>query len=164
MAEPAIISHWYQLIEGLDHSTQDFYKSLGEGITRRKMPDVGEPWSVKLSQGGMFSASREYLRVQRKEYTFDICAAPFGTGFFVSSWLYYQPGCLGTLAEIPPISFVLNYFVRPMTYYRYDTVLMFQTAVHNAVLETVDSITSAKGLRALSELERKPTMKEFYKR
>ena len=32
------------------------------------------------------SAKREYLRMQRGKYAFDICAAPFGNGFFVSWW------------------------------------------------------------------------------
>jgi hypothetical protein len=38
---------------------------------------------------------------------------------------------------------------------------MFQDAVHNAVLEVVDCITASKGVRALSEAERKPIMKRF---
>lgn len=164
MAEPAIISHWYKLIEGLDHSSQDFYKALEDNIKNRKIPEIGDMRIVNLSQGGIFSGKRDYLRVYRGEYTFDVCAAPFGTGFFVSSWLYYQPGCLGTLADIPPFSFAIQRYIRPMTYYRHDTMLMFQTAVQSAVHEMVDSIATAKGLRALTELERKPMMKEFYKR
>jgi hypothetical protein len=36
---------------------------------------------------------------------------------------------------------------------------MFQQAVHNAVLEVMDCMTANKGIRALSETERKPIMK-----
>ena len=53
---------------------------------------------------------------------------------------------------------------RPATYYRIDTMLMFQKAVHNAVLEVIDEMTTANGLRALGESERKPIMREFYQR
>jgi hypothetical protein len=42
-----------------------------------------------------------------------------------------------------------------------DTALMFQESVHNAVLEVVDCITAAKGIRALTEAERKPILKAF---
>ena len=38
---------------------------------------------------------------------------------------------------------------------------MFQKAVHNAVLEVID-VTAEKGVRALSESDRKPVMREFY--
>ena len=51
----------------------------------------------------------------------------------------------------------------PPTFYKLDTALMFQEAVHNAVLEVIDGMTSAKGLRALSDLERKPILKAFAK-
>ena len=43
-------------------------------------------------------------------------------------------------------------------------MLMFQKAVHNAVLEVIDEMTTANGLRALGESERKPIMREFYQR
>jgi hypothetical protein len=51
-----------------------------------------------------------------------------------------------------------------VTYYRIDTTLMFQKAIHNAVLEVIDEMTTAKGLRALGEHDRKPVMREFYQR
>ncbi len=52
-------------------------------------------------------------------------------------------------------------FFRPETYYKIDTAMMFQKAVHNAVLEVVDQLTSAKGARSLSELDRKPVMRQL---
>lgn len=51
-----------------------------------------------------------------------------------------------------------------MTSFRHDTALMFQESVRAAVLEVVDGITKAKGLRALSELERKPILTSFFNR
>jgi len=38
---------------------------------------------------------------------------------------------------------------------------MLRAAVHAAVLEVVDGLTAAKGLRSLSEPERKPIMREL---
>lgn len=37
-----------------------------------------------MSEGGLLSAKREYLRLKRERLVFDICAAPFGTGYFFS--------------------------------------------------------------------------------
>ena len=42
--------------------------------------------------------------------------------------------------------------------------MMFQGAVHSAMLEVIDEITNTKGLRALSEAERKPILTDLFKR
>jgi len=47
---------------------------------------------IDWREGGMLTARPEYLRIRRGKLAFDICAAPFGTGFFFSWWL----------AELPP--------------------------------------------------------------
>jgi pantoate kinase len=65
---------------------------------------------------------------------------------------------------IPGIGWLMNRFFMPPTYYRIDTESMFQTAIHCAVQEVVDQMTAAKGLRALTELERKPILREFFQR
>src|SRR5688572_29442528 len=100
-----VVSHWYHLIEGLGASPLEFYASVEQAIERRQIPDSGRS-RIDYREGGLLSAKREYLRVRRKEYTFDICGAPFGTGFFVSWWLVEPLGCLGGL------------FRRKQTYYR----------------------------------------------
>lgn len=51
-----------------------------------------------------------------------------------------------------------KYFA-PDTYYKMDTAQMFQESVRAAVLEAVDGLTSAKGHRMLTELERKPILR-----
>src|SRR5467141_3180264 len=114
--------------------------------------------------GGVFSAKREYLTVSRMEHTFDICAAPFGNGFFVS-WRLSEVTTVGTLMllKIPVLGPALLRVFRPVTYYRWDTALMFQSAVHAAVLEVLDQRTSAQGLRSLSEIERKPILRDLFK-
>jgi hypothetical protein len=51
-------------------------------------PDPGnQKQPRRLQGGGPASAKREYLQVGREKLIFDICGAPFGTGFFVSWWL-----------------------------------------------------------------------------
>ena len=43
----------------------------------------------------------------------------------------------------------------PDTYYRVDTLMMFQDLVHTAVLECVDGETAAQGVRGLAGDERR---------
>jgi hypothetical protein len=56
---------------------------------------------------------------------------------------------------------LLHWAFRRQTYYRADTAAMFQSLVHSAVLQVIDEMTKQRGLRQLTELERKPVMQAF---
>lgn len=157
-----IISHWSTMIEGLEASPMEFFNALETAITKKGMEKVKFS-RFTWSEGGIMSAKREYLRVKRKDHAYDICGAPFGNGFFVSTWLGdHESGALGGLFSIPLIGPLLERMFKPQTYYRHDTAGMFQSLTHSAVLEVIDNLTNAKGLRALPEAERKPEMRNFF--
>lgn len=161
---PVIFSHWYHLIENLQESSKDFYTLVETSIAERQLPDT-KTSRIDYREGGVFSAKREYLRVNRKEHVFDICAAPFGKGFFISWWLGQTTSTfLSLILNIPFLGPALVRTFRPETYYRLDTALMFQESVHAAVLEVLDQKTKTEGLRSLSELERKPILSDLFKR
>ncbi len=160
----SIFSHWYHLVEGLQASPKEFYTSVEQAVDKRRIPD-SRMTRVDWREGGLLSAKREYLRVRRKEFIFDICGAPFGTGFFFSWWLGEVPSGFWALVSLVPIFGPLfTRTFRPDTYYKVDTALMFQEAVSQAVFDVINQTTSAKGLRPLSELERKPILREFQAR
>jgi len=158
-----IISHWHQLIEGLQASPQAVYTQLDQAIAKRELPKAKFS-RVKHRESGLFSPKRVYFRVGRKELIFDICAAPYGRGFFVSWWLGECPTIFWFLLYIPILGPLVMWLFHRETYWRIDTALMFQDSVHAAVLEVIDDLIKAQGLRALSELERKPVMRELFKR
>jgi hypothetical protein len=79
-------AHWAQLIEHLQASPQDFYAAIEKALGEREIPEARITRKL-WPEGGIFSARREYLRVKRRRHRIDICGAPFGTGFFSSSWL-----------------------------------------------------------------------------
>ena len=135
----------YQFFDNFQFLTNDFYTKVEEGIEKREVPNVSVS-RINLNQGGMLSAKREYLRVKWGSYTFDICAAPFGTGFFVSWWF----GEKSSAADRMPLVGKKN---QAVTYYRLDTLNMFKAIVQASFNEAVDSMTSGrKGLRKLSEI------------
>jgi hypothetical protein len=221
------IAHWHQLLENFHTSSLEFYSSLETAIKARSVPELHSA-RIEHKEGGLASAKREYLRMHRGKHAFDICAAPFGTGFFVSWWLTEPPlpfallytlgflfglmiamdvafgiglaigaalqgyafgllvggafAILGvpallwiignamrhqkisgesTVLAMPLVGWVYERIFAPTTYYSMDTALMFQDSVHRAVLEVVDCITEGKGVRALTEAERKPILKKF---
>lgn len=211
----SVVSHWSTLIENFQASPLVFYQAVEGALARRQVPETKNS-RLDYREGGLLSANREYLHIEREKLVFDICGAPFGTGFFVSWWLaeeepYMNPvlrvvggfgllaiagfmlfqfgmiiglillaiGLFGGLAAVsvastesgfddgivralPLVGTLYTRLFKPTTYYRIDTMHMFQTAVHNAVLEVIDTMTEGKGIRVLSESDRKPIMWEFY--
>jgi hypothetical protein len=215
-----VISHWHHPIENFQTSPMEFFASVEQALQPRQIPDYAVS-RIDWREGGVLSARREYLRVKRGKLAFDLCAAPFGTGFFFSWWLAELPaehgflwalliafaacviigicmwmlgffaglfwgivvslgaiwllgyllreGKFGTDMEdvvlsIPLFGALYERIFQPITYYKRDTALMFQSIVHTVVLEKVEQLMSAKGVRPLTELERKPMMREFYQR
>jgi uncharacterized metal-binding protein len=73
-------------------------------------------------------------------------------------------GSVTTVVRIPILGPLYHFVFRPITYYKVDTMTMFQTAVHSAVLEVIDGLTKAAGVRALSDGDRKPIMRAFHGR
>jgi hypothetical protein len=222
-----VVGHWHSLIEGFATSSEDFYGLVKAGIDRRKIPNL-KIKSVTWKQGGPGSGRRVYLRVSREGLNFDICAAPFGTGYFFSWWLAKIPRILLDILFIIVLLFLANFFFsraitgeghegqnflqlmvagcaslifgpivlflfgllvrhgetgfeptvlsmpitgffyglvfRPNTYFNEDTAIMFRESVHHAVLEAIDQVTTAQGVRGLSDEARKITFQPGGKR
>lgn len=205
-------SHLQKLVENFQASPLQFYTAVEAALSRRAIPD-SMIFRIDWHESGPLSVEREYLRVARGEHAVDICGAPFGTGFFFSTWGVTQRDSLGPveiallLAAVIVLPFALIYFlgfwmgmllyllgmplgaialvhqlntsrpgwddfflyiphfgpfyehfIRPTTYYKMDTADMFFQTVHAAVVEVIDGMTEAKGIRGLSELDRKPGM------
>lgn len=214
--QPELMAYWCKLLENLQFSPLEFYDIVQEAIEHRQVPSL-KVEHVEIKESGVLSANRTYLRLSRERFYFDICGAPFGTGFFVSTRLLYKTAritivhivalvlflyviwelstnnfgmvqggiyCVGGLLSLVLLMFIAksspgfssffvvlpivgDFFERffcPMTYYKIDLITMYQEAVHSAVIEAVSQITQSKGVKPLSELERKPTIHGFFKR
>ena len=230
-----VAAHWHKLIENFQTSPKDFYIAVELALDRRRVPGL-KTRRVTWSEGGLLSPDREYLRVEGDRHTFDMCAAPFGTSSFFSSWvtkrkarfvffyvvsfalltlfvnwlllqatnvvwrgsygfgmsmlsgllrLVVNPFVLlplsflvvlwlialaaragnggpeAAILTVPVVGWVYERLFAPETYYRIDTMLMFQSAVHSAMLEAIDGLTIRKGLRCLTEDERKPVFRDL---
>ena len=157
-----IISHWSTMIEGLQASPKEFFSAVEAAIATKNIDKIKHT-RIDWKEGGILSAKREYLRIRRNDHAFDICGAPFGNGFFVSWWLGDVPSVwMALLMRIPVIGLFVARFAKPQTYYRIDTASMFQSLIHSAVMQVIDDMTTAKGIRALPDNERKPEMRSFF--
>jgi len=70
-------------------SPKAVYRRIEELIEERQIPQVRLS-RVWRPEAGPLSSPREYLRIERLGYCFDVCAAPFGSEFFVS-WRLVRP-------------------------------------------------------------------------
>ncbi len=221
-------ARWSHLFRKSRFSPLEYYAAVEEVMARKRIPEL-RMGRVTWKERGLFSARREYLRIERGRYVYDICAAPFGVDFFFSSWLVILPPALtkfhylgmgatalsiviierlggfwwllvrGYLAygifwvlalAFVPLLIILTIwlvrsdpmestvenrialeeffsgmtfflaihdrFFRPLTYFEQDTAAMFQKSVHSAMMEVIDGLSGAQGLRPMNEDERKP--------
>jgi hypothetical protein len=87
---PGVYARWCKLFPGVSAQPSEFYDLLQKALEQRKIPKI-EISRVYHREGGIFSAKREYLRMSSERLVFDVCAAPFGTGFFISYWFAELP-------------------------------------------------------------------------
>ena len=156
-------SNWNTLLDGFNFSTQEFYTLLREELKNQSINNLNIN-DVSLKEGSFFSRRRRYLRIKWKEYQYDMCAAPFGKGFFISWWLLCKYSIVAII--ISKIPFIGKWLVEkwyPITYYKVDTASMFMTHCHNAVLSVIDSITKESGIR-ISEQQRRPILQDVFTR
>lgn len=157
-------SHWNTLIDNFNFSTKEFYHLLEEEFKSHGISNIIIS-EVKLKEGNMLSSKRLYLRMEWRDYQYDICGAPFGKGFFISWWLLYKGSILQVLIErIPIFGAWLSKILFPKTYYTIDTASMFMTYAQSSVLKVMDDMTKELGTRSLTENERKPVLQDIFKR
>lgn len=158
------LSSWCQAVPNLQGTTSEFYQQVIAAVDAREVPGVSMR-TVSFHEGGIQTDKREYLRIERGRLVYDLCAAPFGGTFFVSSWLAQKPSkALDALASAPLVGGVVRALVRlfdPLTYFKLDSARMYQAAVHEAVLEVIDQMTSLQGVAPLTELQRRPVLPEL---
>ncbi len=159
-----LYAHWNHLLDDFKYSTKDFYAQLKTELESRGIENV-KISEKSISESGVFSSNRLYLRIKWKEYVYDCCCAPFGTGTFISWWLFgEQSKRESMLAKIPFIGNWLLKLFFPVTYYKIDTASMFMTYAQSSVLKVITDITQEKGVRALTQEEKKPIMKDIFSR
>ncbi len=155
MSSLAVIhSHWHHHFDNMQLSVNEFYSEIQEKIKTYQFPNVSSK-RISQSEGGLLSANREYLRIARNEYAFDICAAPFGKSFFISWWLGEKGSAMvDLLARIPFIGGFLARKAQQRTYYQMDTETMFKESVNAIIQNVIDKVTQEKGVRQLAPEER----------
>lgn len=148
-----IRKHWQESYPSLSLSAKTFYDEVTEKIRALELKDVSVE-RVFLYQTNVFGGAREYLRVKRQNFMFDICAAPYGTTYFVSWWLGEKiSGFTSFCLHLPIIGKPLRKNLETRTYYEMDTEGMFLGAVQYAVSETIKEMQNPAGIARMKAAE-----------
>jgi len=78
-----VLNHWIAFADGFELTPSEFYAEVEQELTARTVPRL-EMSRIDFAEGGLLSEKRVYLRMLRERVVFDVCAAPFGKGFFFS--------------------------------------------------------------------------------
>lgn len=148
-----ILSHWSHFFQSFIMSSDSFYSELENMLKTHEMPQSSIE-RTKHKEGGILSASREYLRIKHGDIVFDVCASPFGKDFFISWWLYETAGTMRTILRSTKMGDFLQARAEKRTFYQVDEEDMFRSCVHECILETITKVTEGKGLMQLTDADK----------
>jgi hypothetical protein len=95
------------------------------------------------------------LHIARGEFIFLVCAAPFGTDFFVSWWGGERiTFWMDLFPRIPILGYFFEKSAKKKSFYRMDTESMFEGTVRKCVMGEIEKIAIAKGIRGLPDIDR----------
>ncbi len=100
------LAYWCKFFSGVSYSPKELYEAVVKNIQALELPGL-EVGQVLIAQGGPFSPERLYLQLRRERLIFEVCGAPFGNGFFVSSRLFDRRK-VPTFFDYVVLFFVLN--------------------------------------------------------
>lgn len=88
--KPIVHQWWYVVLLDFEASTEEFYSAIEQDLAAREVQGL-ELSRIEYAEGGILSAKRAYLRMQRERLLFDVCSAPFGTSWFFSCRFSEKP-------------------------------------------------------------------------
>lgn len=144
-----VISRWHHTFDAVPISAQDFFESIEVDLATKGISKVRGERTTHM-QTPFLGSRREYLRIARETYAFEICTAHVGSGCYVSWWFFDRQSVLRRiLARVP----IIRWFLSKKTFHQIDEEDAFCDMVHKSVLDSVDAMTGTKG-STLSEAER----------
>lgn len=159
-----IESHWSTIFNNFKYSPSSFYALLKKKLEEKNINGLIVS-TTTLKEKSIFSSNRLYLKIVKDNLEYYICCSPFSGCTFFSSWLLLNKSRSEII--ISQIPFIGNYLAKklfPKTFYTHDTTEIIMGFIHESMMSVIDDITKEKGIRKLTDIERKPIMKDLFKR
>lgn len=149
-AKTVTIAHWHHSMDNFAFPPKQFYDLVKASVDARGLQGITYK-EITHFENGVLGTRREYLRITCDNYRFDVCAAPFARGYYVSWYLAVRKGAISEFLK------KWKFFAEVLemkTYYQFDTDIMFKEMMHSALTEAVDAMTNEQGQR-LTDIQRK---------
>jgi len=114
-----VLDHWVSQAPDSSYSTDEVYAAIEQQLEARNIPGL-KISRVDYTEGGLLSNKRTYLRLERAQLAFDICAAPFGNDYFFSCRTIFSVPMLNVwhlLAFLAISPVIYNSILKPMGLY-----------------------------------------------
>jgi hypothetical protein len=136
-------------------SPLEFFTFVQAAFENRQVPEVHLS-VITRRELGIFSSRRRYLHLSYQTSLCIIGAMPLGTAFVIS-WRLGEIASWArlVLVEHPTLHLMVDWFLRPPTFYRLDVNTAFQQLARQVIADAVDQITQVRGLRPINEIERR---------
>ena len=142
--------YYHQHFDNVQFSAQEFYSAIKELVAEKQISNLKVSRFVR-SEGGFFSARREYLRITRKGVAIDVCGFVFGRGFYISCRKGRVPAATDkvfTNKKASGSKVVADIFSRKETFYRIDSDEAFKTFVQQSIVDAIHLLSGGRGMRS----------------
>lgn len=142
--------YYHQHFDNVQFSVQEFYSVIKELVAEKQITNLKVSRFVR-SEGGFFSARREYLRITRKKIAIDVCGFVFGRGFYISCRRGRVPAATDkviTNNKSAGSKVVADIFSRKETFYRIDSDEAFKTFVQQSIVDAIHILSGGRGKRS----------------
>lgn len=138
-----ILSHRQKQLDGIQFSPLLFYDRLALALQARNVAELRITRVVRR-EGSIFTPKRECLRVAFKSTIYDVCAAPIGTGSYVSWWEIEERSIFQEILRKSP---TMEMIMDSKSEYQRDSEMWFVNLLHIAIDEAIADTSTPHGMR-----------------
>lgn len=136
-------SRTQQAFDNFKFEPDEFYELVKEEIELRQIEGV-EFFNISHPETNLLGSRRKYLRIRIDNMQFDVCAAHYGRGSYVS---WYFASSIGVLRMFLNKWQYMNELMDKKTYYQLDTEGMVKQFVDAALNQAIERLIANKGVR-----------------
>jgi len=130
-------------------------------IGQRNIPGL-EISLITRREGGLFSSRRRYLHFTYQTSVGIVGAIPIGPSLAIA----WRIGGIASwaavvLREYPHLHNLIDWFIRPPTFYQMDVNLAFQELTRQIIVDAIDQTTHVRGFRPLTRVERQQILQRM---
>lgn len=139
----------------------EFLAVMENAIGQRNIPGL-EMSLITRRESGVLSPRRRYLHFTYHTSVGIVGAIPIGPSLAIA-WRIGEIASWAAvvLREYPRLHNLIDWFIRPPTFYQTDVNLAFQELTRQIIVDAIDQTTQVRGFRPLTQVERQQILQRM---